>query len=76
MPWHRFRVGCAASKPAGVVHALYEHVKGERVYWTTQCSLAWAGRNNTRSDRRPPLVDAPINCIECLALEVRLGRAV
>lgn len=69
MPWSRYRVGRVNHQ--GLVHALYEWSKFERLFWETQCGVVWADRNNTNVKLKPPRTNASaLTCFKCVCREL------
>jgi hypothetical protein len=71
VPWGRGRIGNVCE--GGLVHILYEEFKDTRVYWTTQCDICWAGRDNTDRLLKPPVSKKPVTCLRCIDLHLRNG---
>ena len=72
MVWNRNKYGAVAF--AGLIHLVYIESKYDaRFYWTSQCGLQWADRDNTNSDRAPRTVKRRVNCVQCLYLHLKHG---
>ena len=68
MAWGRRFIG--RTNHQGLVHALYEWDKLERMFWETQCGYTWGFRENTNPKLKPPLTKAPaLTCFVCIRRE-------
>lgn len=71
MPWGRWPHGRV--REAGLVHVVYVEGKEDRVYWTSQCAIQWADRENRDRTRAPKTTKARATCLACLYLHLKHG---
>lgn len=51
---------------AGLVHIVYVEGKEDRVWWTAECGLRWAHRENRDKALAPKGTKARATCLRCL----------
>lgn len=71
MSWARGYFGRVLD--AGLIHVVYTHAKINRVYWTSQCNIQWAHRDNRDKSYAPVRTPKRATCLLCVALQLKHG---
>lgn len=72
MPWGRTFLGFTTETHSRVVHYLYAWHKEDRIYWDTQCGLAWGHRDNRDRALCPPVYKKAPTCLACIIYEQKI----